>query len=239
MWPPPERSRAFACQRSMVLFSTCPQRYLWGLCRSRSDGGTGSRFDKLTASTTTWTPNWKAPCVSEVKQNYGNCTLLIGQRFGMCVSVLRTRICLLSSSSCTVSHPIGAVTWHLAHCLWQNLPSVWAPGFTQRSSPLSLLQHIPQRTALSGCSGDAPGGQAGGGGGHVVVELRRCQEMMRRHRTDFHIWNFFEIDWMFFLINTSLQKSLQGTHQTRKCQWTSKEKKKQMFSCWNEGLLWL
>lgn len=85
MWPP-GRSRAFACQRSRVLFSTCRRRYLWGSCRSRSDGGTGSQCGRLTASTTTWTPNWKALCVSEERQNYGNCTLWMCQRFGVCLS---------------------------------------------------------------------------------------------------------------------------------------------------------
>lgn len=84
VWPP-GRSRASACQRSRVLFSTCRRKCLWGSCRSRSDGGTGSPCGRLTASTTTWTPNWKAPRVSEERRNYGNCTLWMCQRFGVFV----------------------------------------------------------------------------------------------------------------------------------------------------------
>lgn len=83
MWPS-GRSTAFVCQRSRVLSWTCRQKCLWGLCRSRYDGGTGLRSDKFMTSTTTWIPNWKVLCVSEEKLNYGNYGLLIQQISGMC-----------------------------------------------------------------------------------------------------------------------------------------------------------
>ena len=65
------RFRACVCQRSRVSFWTCHREYLWGLCPSRSDGGTGSQFGRSTDSTTTSTPSWKVLFVLEEKQNYG------------------------------------------------------------------------------------------------------------------------------------------------------------------------
>lgn len=53
--------------------------------------------------------------------------------------------------------------------------SAFCLGAWIHSTPLSLppllLQCVPQRAAFSGRGGDAPGGQAGGGGGQVVAEL--------------------------------------------------------------------
>ncbi len=92
-----------------------------------------------------------------------------------------------------VSHPTWVVTWGLPHCLFSvrtlhsgNLPSACVQSYSDLFfllSSLRLLQHISQRTAFSGCGRDAPGRPAGGGGGRVMAELWKLQQVMPWDRT--------------------------------------------------------
>lgn len=163
----------------------CHHGYLWGLCPSRSDGGTGSQFGKWMGSTTTSTPSWKVLFVLEEKQNYGkNAHLYVW---------VTSKSAFLNCLDC-----VSASNWVTPHWLSRNVYFIvcvrmphcrHVSGVIQTfSSPSSLFmfQHISQWTAFSGRGRDAPGCAAGGGGGRIVVELWQHQEVTRWDWTYLH-----------------------------------------------------